>query len=301
MNISICMTLRNRADLLQWNLKSISKQDYDHSKIEICILDGGSRDKLVNLVDQYSDEFTFRFAVEDRSKSYLPIVSNAPAASLNCTIKYMATNDYVIKTDPEIVFKDPWIVSEIVDNLQNDDSKMYNARCFFTNEDGWYHSYDDIVRDHFKHSLVAEGGIFSRSKFYFLSGFSRNKFIEVGGIDEIFGLGVGYEDTCFRETWKNRFGSYEEEIIGNGIHLWHRPNQSRSAWEVANGRMFEHLKYNDQSNRVRLDGAGNRIKLEEPQWANPAMLSKIYTIKGGQITKIDDINDGQSVELELPF
>jgi glycosyltransferase involved in cell wall biosynthesis len=301
MKVSICMTLKDRAELLRWGLESIAKQDYDHRKIEICILDGGSKDKLFNLIDRFSDQFVFKYAVEDRNKSYLPIVSNAPAASLNCLIKHMASYDCIIKTDPEIIFKDEWIISEIVDCVNSNPKKMYNARTHFTREDGWFTSYSDIVREYEKHYLFAEGGPFSRSKFYFLSGFSKKNFIELGGIEELFGYGVGYEDNCFREMWKNQFGSYEEEITGNAIHLWHGPNKSRPAWEVANGRMFEHLKKSARANVWRLNGKGDVEVLDEPQWANPEMLSKIYTIKGGQVTMVDDVNDGKSVELDLPF
>jgi len=300
-NVSICLTLRNRANLLKWCLESITRQDCDLSKVEVCITDGGSTDNLLTTIDQFSEKLTFRFCVADRRKAYIPVASNCPANEINLATKFVATSDYIIKTDPEIVFRDPWVISEIVSCLERDDSCMYNARTHFTREDGWFSSYDDIIRDYEKHYVVAENSLFHRSKFYFCSGFSRQRFVEMGGVEELMGLGVGYDDTLYREVFRNRYGSYEKEITGQAIHLWHGANQSRSTWEVANSRIFDYLKYDVISNVVRLDGQGHLIRLPEPQWANPEMLSKIYTIKNGQITKVDDVNDGSSRELELPF
>ncbi len=148
---------------------------------------------------------------------------------------------------------------------------------------------------------MAEGGPFSRSKFYFCSGMSKKKFIGLGGIDELLSYGVGYDDTLFREMWKNRYGQYEKEVTAEVIHLWHGASGKRSTWEVANSRAHQRLKHLDEANILRLSGTGELYQLDSPQWANPESISKIYTIEKGRITNVEDVAGGGSKELDLPF
>jgi hypothetical protein len=216
-------------------------------------------------------------------------------------IKHVASHPYVIKTDPEVVMRDSWIISEIAEGLEADDSRMYNARTHFTEGDGWFSDYSEVVSDYEKHYHYAEGGPFSRSKFYFCSGFSRDKFVELGGIDELFSLAVGYEDSCFREHWKNRYGEYEKEITGQAIHLWHGPSKAPPAWEVMGERIFERIKHMDTANVVRLRLDRHLVISKESQeWGTPNILSKVYTIKDGQVTSTEDPS-GQGQDLDLPF
>jgi glycosyltransferase involved in cell wall biosynthesis len=299
-NISIVTTLKNRAHLFRYNLEALSRQDYDLSKIEICVIDGGSKDNLYSILDHYNDIFTFRIAYADRLKSHLPIVSNCPATEWNLACKYIANYEKILKIDPEIVVKDGWLLSEVNELLDKDDTRMYNARCFFTDSEGWYSSYEDIINDYTRHPHIAEGGFFSRSKFYFCSAFSKSRFLELRGVEELFTMGAGYEDTQFREAYKNRYGNYEYEITATAVHLFHGHNQSRPTKEFANGRMFQKLKKQDLNNVLRLR-SGQLVRNENTPWANPAMLSKIYTIKDGSIIDIKDVNDGKSIELDLPF
>ena len=300
--VSICLTLKNRANLFKWTLESINRQNYPHNFIEICIADGGSTDGLFNLIDRYSDEFIFKYAFSDRNKAYIPVNTNCPAADLNVMIKYMPTYDTVIKMDPEVIMKDTFLISEIVNSIHNDPTKMYNSRCHFTERDDWYFDYDEIINNYWAHYHFAEGGPFSRSIFYFCSGFSRTSFIEMGGIEETFGQGAGFEDACFREHWRNYFGSYEKEIIAETIHLWHPPqNQSPSLYEL-NRRRMEILK-NKKANSmcVTEDTEGEALLIEcNRDWGNPEMLSKIYTIKDSEIIQTDAITEN-AVDIDIPL
>jgi glycosyltransferase involved in cell wall biosynthesis len=269
-SISICLTLKNRAHLLKWALESIKRQDFckdPKNTIEICLTDGYSTDNLTSLIDQYTEYFDFVYARSDRSKSFNPIKTNCPAADLNVTIRYLPTYDTILKIDPEIVLKDEWLLSEVYDLVEKDPSRTYNARTHFTEGDHWYSTLEDIIHNHEYHYHFAEGGPFSRSKFYFCSGFSRNSFIQMGGIDERFVTGDGFDDTHFREVWKNYHGEYEYEITAQAIHLWHPPasGHSNELYEL-NRRRYKELKDNPQSNFK--DG-------QLLPWANIEMLSKI--------------------------
>lgn len=299
-NISIVMTLRNRANLLRFNLEGLINQDYDLSKIEVCILDGGSTDSLYNIIDRYSEQLKFSLVFADRNKSYVPVISNFPGNEINLGVKYVASYDKIIKMDPEIVIKDEWLLQEMSDNLDKDDSRMYNARCHFTEGDSWYSSFSSILSEYERNYHYAEGGPFTRSRYYFCCGFMKERFLGIRGVEEMFGWGAGYDDDSFRAAWFNRYGNYEYEITAQAIHLWHGANQTRPTKEMANGRMFKHLKKQDINNVVRIKN-GELVRDEKTPWANPAMLSKIYRIEDGRITKEDDVNEGRSLVLDLPF
>lgn len=296
--ISIIYTLKNRSRLLVYSLASIDEQDFDNDDIEICILDGQSQDNLLAIIDRWSDKFIFRFAQADRNFSYIPVKSNCPANEINLNTKYLASNDIIIKLDPEIVLMDGWLLQEIVDGIIQDPNRTYNARAHFIEGDSWYMDLQDILRDYHKHYHFAEGGPFSRSKYYFCCGFSKEKFIELGGVDELFCNGAGYDDDGFREMWKNRFGEYEKEISAQAIHLFHGNSGATSSLEAVNLRTFNMLKFAREANTLRIkDG---KLQKVEPRWANPEMLSKIYTIKNGSIINESSPHEN-AADLNLPF
>jgi glycosyltransferase involved in cell wall biosynthesis len=298
-DISICITIQNRAHLFKYLLESLTRQDIDPDKIEICISDGDSSDNLINLIDTYSEIFTFQYCRQELNRAPIPTLGNCPASVFNPLIRWVPTTPFVIKIDPEIVMLDPWLISEILRGLQQDDTRTYNARTHFTEGDQWYRNLDDIMTRYEQHYHYAEGGPFSRSKFYFCSGFSRDRFIELGGIEELFGWGVGYEDTCFREMWKNRFGNYEKEISAQALHLWHGPNHYRSTWESANKRLYERFRSLNQANTYVIKSGV--LTEEAREWGVPETLSCIYTIRDGVITDIRCPHTKAMHLLDLPF
>jgi len=173
-------------------------------------------------------------------------------------------------------------------------------------------NYEDIITKYIDHYHYAEGGPFSRSLFYFCCGFSRTSFIKMGGIEELMGLGLGYDDTLWREHWCNMFGGYEREIEAQCIHLWH-PAKSypRSLLEL-NRRSFELLKNYEANtacfvNKSNLsenqssedtgtfDNIGNHDDIEivktTRDWGNPDMLSAIYTIQDSEVVSVDKITE----------
>jgi glycosyltransferase involved in cell wall biosynthesis len=301
MKFSIIVSIRNRAHLLKHCLEGISRQEYPTEDIEICIGDVHSTDNLLSLIDRYSEVFTFKYLQFDMKKTILPKWSYNPASRFNSLIKHVASNPYIIKIDPEVIMKDRWIISEMAEGLEANDSRMYNARTHFTTGDSWFSDYDEVISEYEKHYHFAEGGPFSRSKFYFCSGFSRDKFIELGGIDELFSLAVGYDDSCLREHHKNRYGEYEKEITGQAIHLWHGASNAPPAWETMGQRIYERIKHMSMANVVRLGPNKNLIISDTPQdWGTPEILSKVYTIKDGLVTNTEDPS-GHGQELDLPF
>jgi glycosyltransferase involved in cell wall biosynthesis len=301
MKFSVIISIKNRAHLLKHCLEGISRQDYPTEDVEICIGDVRSTDNLLSLIDRYSEVFTFKFFQFNMRNTVLPKWSYNPAPRFNSMVRHVASNPYVIKMDPEIVMIDDNVIAEMAKGLTEDDSRMYNARTHFTEGDEWFSDYDDVVSGFEKHYRFAEGGPFSRSKYYFCSGFSRDKFIELGGIDELFSLAVGYDDDGLRAVWKNRYGQFEKEITGRAIHLWHPSKGTSPAWEVMGQRIFDRIKHMNRANIVRLGPDRKLIISQEPQeWGTPNILSKVYTIKDGQTINVEDPS-GLGQELDLPF
>lgn len=300
--LSICLTFRNRAKLFRYNLEGLMRQsflDEDNNELEICILDTGSTDNLFMVIDRFSevDNVVFKYARAFESNCMLSSFSN-PCIGLNTLIKYLPSNNTVVKTDAEVVLLDDWILDSITDLLEKDDIRPYNVRTHFVEGDDWYENFDDLRSMYEYHYHMAEGGPFSRSKFYFFSAFNRDKFLALGGIDELFHAGVGYEDNCFREMWKNRYGSYEAEVPGRAIHLWHGPNHFPPSWEELNRRVYESVNSKDTANTLKL--INNKLVPRNEPIGCVEMLSEIYTIKGGTIINKEKLWDGAR-EISLPF
>jgi glycosyltransferase involved in cell wall biosynthesis len=300
--LSICLTFKNRAKLFRYNLEGLMRQDYldgDGNELEICILDTGSTDNLFMIIDRFSevDNVTFKYARAFESNCMLSSFSN-PCIGLNTLIKYLPSCDNVIKTDAEVVLLDPWVLDVVYDALTEDDNKLYNIRTHFVEGEDWYENFDDLVERYERYYHIAEGGPFSRSKFYFFSAFNRLKFLELGGVDELFHAGVGYDDNCFREMWKNHYGSYEIEITGRAVHLWHGSNRFPPSWEELNKRIFNKIKHLDKANTLKL--VNNELVPREEPLGCVEMLSKIYTIKQGTIVN-EETPWGGATKINLPF
>ena len=152
---SIIITIQNRSNLFKYMLESVTRQEFDLDKVEICVSDGGSTDSLMTLIDRYSEVLTFKYAGQNMSREYIPTAANCPANCFNAAIRWMPSYEYVIKMDPEVVMRDAWILSEMMEELERDDSRMYNCRTHFTEGDDWITDYDAVISDYERHYNIA--------------------------------------------------------------------------------------------------------------------------------------------------
>lgn len=295
--ISICITVNNQSNVLRYCLEGISRQDYD-GKLEVCVVDSGSDDGLITLLDRYSDVIKFKYAKSVPMQTAIPAIYETRISDFNAMVKHMASYDTILKLDADVVMLDNWIIPEMIDVGVFHTNRPLNARVHYTEGDTWYMNFDDIVRNYTNHYLVMDGGPLTRSKTYLCSAFNKKDFIELGGIEELLLHGVGYDDMLFREMWNKKYKNYEFEITGQAVRLWQPPKQYPTTVEEINRRIYERLKVAPSANSIRVvDG---ELKLEKAEWGIPEAISKVYNIRDGAITSVD-IPCASSLDVDLPL
>lgn len=224
--ISVIMTLHNRAHLLKWCLEGIYRNSFPEDKkvIEINILDDGSTDGLDDLLQRESERFgAINKYIWDKSKLEIPIKFNCPAQAYNLLVK-LSSYDIIYKTDPEMVILDKDFIKKSLDilNMQSDAIIMpfpYHCYEFPINQ------FEEIEKNYLKYyystHITKEN---ARSQMiYYQSIFSRESFITLGGIEERFSSGIGYEDVSFLKWWRKIYGeqSFVPLVSSPCIHQYH--------------------------------------------------------------------------------
>lgn len=298
MAISILIPIKNRANLLKYSLSAITKQDYNLENLEVCILDGGSSDNLISIIERFSEYFTIKYVAVDKNKSVVPVLHNCPASTINAGVRWVVSNDKVIKLDPEVIMLDKYLLSEVEDSLNNNPNHLVSARAFIITGSDWYSDYDSIL-ENYSHYIAGNELPFSRADYHFCIGFSRTAFITVGGLEEMFGLGSGCFDLHFNRAWKNHFGNNFVELDSQVLHLEHPVvGGDISSFEL-NRRIFDNLKeLKSNYNCVVKEEGELKIVPCYREWGNIEMLSKVYKIKEGKVISTEALSES-SLDVNL--
>ena len=99
-DISVVMTIYNRANLLDKTLSSFSRQTFPKKQYEIVLVDDQSTDNIEEVLQKHKD-LRIQHIIMDRNKSHYPATSNCPALGLNIGFK-QARAEIIYKTDPEM-------------------------------------------------------------------------------------------------------------------------------------------------------------------------------------------------------
>jgi glycosyltransferase involved in cell wall biosynthesis len=220
MKVSIVSAYHNRKNLLINTLKSISKSK--HNDFEFIIVDDASSEehRLEDLLKEYS--FLKLIRIEPENKWYVN-----PCIPFNIGFKN-ATGDIIILQNPECFHTDD-IISYVVNNLKEDD--YFSFGCFSLDEnktnifcnnidvdisqlivnksvtgnssDGWYN-----------HSIYRNVG------YHFTSAIYKKKLDELGGFDENYSKGIGYDDDEFLRRVKKicNFRMIDNPLV---LHQYH--------------------------------------------------------------------------------
>lgn len=212
--ISICITLKDRANYLDQKLTNLHFQNYNLKKVEICLADGGSMDGIEKVIEKHYESFyQIKLAFCDREALPFKIASNCPACDRNAMICNMPMFEKIIVTDPEVLLTDINQLHSINEDLNEQNILLLNHCIRFPEEVEYSYSADFYVKNRTK----AVGRPFHFGGFCLA--FNKQAFIKNGGFDERYALGFAGEDSYFVWWWKyNRKAKFGKFPV---VHLWH--------------------------------------------------------------------------------
>jgi hypothetical protein len=228
MKISVITTLKNRANLLEYGLSALMELNNSSLIDEILIGDGGSEDNLDEVLTKISNKYKVKIInyIIDRKNSKYNHVYNCPALEYNFLVK-KAKNELIIKIDPEFVIITPDFINNLISEYYLNQNILYIPlphHCYefdFKSTNDIREKYKNFeYYTHIRKEEIEQG--FSISPYYG-SGFSKESFVNLGGIEMNFVEGIGSEDDHFIDQWIRKYGrsSIISTIKDEGIHLWH--------------------------------------------------------------------------------
>ncbi len=264
-NLSICITLKNRAVLLSTNLRRLSSMNYDMKKVEIVITDGYSTDHLMEVIESnYRSFYQIKFAHSDRSVLPFKIETNNPACDRNAMVANLPTFEKIIMTDPEVLFVSNDALTFISDTLEDKDTIIWykafklDKNWPYMDSNGNLSKYESFI---IKNINGANG---------FVNCINRSLFLETRGYDERFALGFAAED-CQWIHWHER-NKRSVKASGRVLHLYHldanHDDRYREIYDNYTIPLYRQmLKDNVQANS------------NCPDWKRPEMIKDIQIFR----------------------
>ena len=244
--VSYIFPHNNREELLEYNLKSLLCQTV--KDFEIIITDNSlNKEKVKNVVSQFR-KLGLNIKLYFVDPQLCPFSHDGsmyqnkfcPAIQQNVGVK-KASGKIIVLTSPEIINAST-NVENIINKLNDNESKfLYGWMDEMKKEE-----IKDVIQSDYDLHVIKKicennvrdpinGGAWCKEceckpSAYFLGCMLRKDFIRVGGIDETFMSGIGWEDNEFAQRCnRNSIIGFFEENIG-GIHLWH--NREYQAFDV---------------------------------------------------------------------
>lgn len=264
MKISVCITLKNRANFMRQKLDELRTMNFDPKQLEICVTDGNSTDGLKAVLQEKAKYFDqIKYAVSDRSKLPFKVPLNNPACDINAQICNVATYDKIIRTDAEVFFANKDSLKLIESHLRFRRHAIsfigYRMRQEFKRKSG-------MVPDQWKYAN-------SRDSF-FCVGFDKRDFIALGGVEEAFARGYAAEDTYWHwywhhVKWKLNYSPANHRVL----HMWHGEEQlMKDGHELKHNYTLPMLR--------RFKKAWPKPNKDNPGWQRPEMISEVEIWKG---------------------
>lgn len=235
MKISIVTAYYNRRDLLINTLQSITKETYT-SELEIIIVDDGSN--VENNISDVNELFpTLDIRVLEIKQNFKWWIN--PCVPYNKGFR-MITGDVVIIQNPECLHLGE-IIKTVEENIEENkylvfgcymiNNKQTNEVKLLTNSDTYIDDIKSIitpmnnicVRNPHEESWYQHSK-YRNDKLHFCSAMMKSDLDELGGFDERFANGIGYDDREFliRIARKNmNIISIDDPIV---LHQFHTPS-----------------------------------------------------------------------------
>lgn len=225
MKLSIFTWIYNRAHLLRYSLEALKRQIDDSVEVELHVADSNSTDGLDELLTKCSKNYRWRIArYQTRHfKEHFNNIHNCPAAYYNAMV-VVCESDYIVKIDPEFVFVTDGFVRKGLELLSGGAPKMVMPLPHHVYEFE-YSSLEDIRSRWPEHeySTHINAQTAPHCNVYYGCIFSRQAYIDLGGIDIKFGGGIGSEDDHFLDQWRRKYGRGNVVTLleEHGLHMWH--------------------------------------------------------------------------------
>lgn len=223
--VSIFTWIYNRAHLLKYSLEALNSQMPDDVEVDLHVADSNSTDGLDDLLKRYSELYGWKITrYQTRHfKQHFGNQFNCPAAYYNAMV-VLCEAPYVIKVDPEFVLVTEGFVKKGLDLLSTGDPKLIMPLPHHTYE--FEHSSLDQIKERwsrYEYSTHINVDTAPYSNVYYGCIFSRQAYIDLGGIDLRFNQGIGSEDDHFLDQWRRKYGRGNVFTLleEHGVHMWH--------------------------------------------------------------------------------
>ncbi|MDV7349643.1 glycosyltransferase family 2 protein [Halorubrum distributum] len=165
--ISIITPSYNQIDFIEKNIQSVCSQDHD--KIEHIIIDGGSNDGTLDILEKYEDEYNLRWVSEgDRGQSHA--INKGVEMACGELIGWQNSDDFYVGNALDLVAKE---------YRRNSNIDVIYGDTLIVDEDG-----NELSRKfHTRPSKFSQRywSLFARNQSLFIK---KKVFDELGGIDE---------------------------------------------------------------------------------------------------------------------
>lgn len=212
LSASVLITTYKRSHLLEWGLRSISKQDIPFD-CEIIVLNDYRPDESEEICNKFRDKLNIRY-----------VLSRRPSHEDRWRVPGFALNIGAKLSKGDVLFVSCAEIYHLNDTIKNMTMYMENHKKVLTVPLG-----KDDLNANFLSRLKETDGITDRSDFDrcgylnvkipFLMGIARQDYFNIGGYDEDF-TGVGWEDTDFVERLLN-YGCKHVQVNAEAVHLFH--------------------------------------------------------------------------------
>jgi glycosyltransferase involved in cell wall biosynthesis len=244
--ISIVMAYTNRLQQLKYTLHSIRFSSCKN--FEILIVDDFSSDQhsTDNICVEFSDLPIRIIKMSDifSAKTYCN-----PCIVYNTGFKY-STGDKVIIQNPECFHVGD--ILQFVETSLNDDT-YYVFNCYATNKEdsekiyrGEWISYNPTIPDLTGHSCWYNHSEIRPVMYHFTSAITKKNLLELGGFDESYMYGNGFDDDEFLHRVRMKKLNVCSVSSPMVIHQWHEPafDHSNNHLVERNWRLFNDITLN---------------------------------------------------------
>ena len=241
--ISLILPIRNRAKLFKAALDSYVAQTLSPHEFEIIIVDQQSDDGLLELIEQYKTKLNLRlYDIDINTGQIKPNVFGGlsnPALPQNFGVR-QARGDIIILTSPEVVFAENNLAG--INTLLRRQEFMYghviNARHYKFDNFGIEYLRQINGEEYCGPSATPK----QKPWAYFIGAIHKEDFLSVGGIEELFMLGIGNDDHEFGLRLMSAGYKLTLNDAVFGIHQTH--NKMKTQRDKLERRYGLHIAFN---------------------------------------------------------